>query len=249
MRGHECPRWRSWRWRWRWQCGRRPHLRLHRISLCRDSRPVAQRPTQLSLPAGFGILSLGFARLLSGGWTERLRTQCAATGWYYDLALAFAAWAFEVDLVPALDWTRTAVAAWSGGQHRLWSGGSVINHKTNTEYDYVELLHACAFDADVRQPSRSALAPFVGERIRQRQYAAILSAVRGRGEAVPEVNSTSGQLWSCEWVGHAPGGPRPMPQGQAAGRPGARRQNGTRYMNSVKVSIRPRRASALRRDN
>ena len=174
----------------------------NRISLCPDSRPVRQRPTQLSLPAGYGVLSFGFARLLSGGWAARLRMQCAAYGWYYDLALAFASWAFEVDLVPALDWTRTAVSAWSGGQRRLWGNGSVIYHKADTEYDFVGLLHSCAFGEGVHPPNRRALAPFLRERIPQRQYGAIVARARARGEVIQSVNSTSrlGLLWSCKWV-------------------------------------------------
>ena len=173
----------------------------NRMSLCATRQPVHRRPTQLPLAAGYGILSVGFARRLGRGWaSQRLKAQCVATQWNNDLALSFASWALSVPLVPALDWTHRPVVAWAGGQHRLWSAGSVINHKTDTEYDYVELLDACAFGADVHQPVMADLRPFINERVAQSQYPAIVARARATGEAIPDVADTSGALWRCAWV-------------------------------------------------
>ena len=178
-------------------------LDCNRVSLCGEVGPLHLRSTLLSLPAGFGALSWGFARLLANGWaSHRLRKQCSAHGWYYDLALSFASWALGIDLVPALDWTRKSASVWSGGQHWLWSARSVINHKADTEYDFDELLHTCAFDTEAMPPDRSQLHPLLNERVRQTQYARIVGAAVRRGDVIAPVEDASakGALWRCEWL-------------------------------------------------
>ena len=187
------------------RCEERHELGLrdcHRVSICGERGPVHMRTTQLSLPAGYGALSAGFARLLATpGWLTRLRFQCTASSWFYDLTLAFAAWAFHVDLSPALDWTWRDTNSWLGGQRWLWTAGSVINHKVDGEYDFVHLLHTCADGEGVHPPNASALAPFVQSRVQQAEYLPLVEAAAAKGMATVPLRASSGQLWSCDWAG------------------------------------------------
>ena len=174
----------------------------HQVSICGELGPVHTRTTRLSLPAGYGALSAGFADLLSiTGWLERLRLQCAASSWFYDLTLAFAAWALHVELSPLLDWTWYGTSGWLGGQKWMWSAGSVIYHKVDGGYDHPHLLHECA-DADgSRAPDPAALAPFINVTIPQVQYTPMLHAAASQGMATVAIDAPSGELWSCRWAG------------------------------------------------